>query len=198
MKRFLFILLLLGWGIKSFSQTETGNYLICARTNLAALFGEDKIEFNGTSTQKGTSTNVTFYPSAGNFLLNNLAVGLTIPVQYSKSQYDDETQTKTVISVSPFIQYFIGKKEIKPYVIVSAGYNYMTLEASNLYTTEKKNYSGVSFEGGIGFFYFFNNHIAWDFELAYETGGLSYSSDANYKYKYSYYKILSGFSLIID
>jgi len=198
MKRVLLVLII-GFGATiAFSQTKMGNYIISARTNISALFGNNKLEFNGTKVKTGESTDISIYPSVGNFLLNNLAVGLRIPIQYSKTVSKDETQITTSFNLSPFIQYVFGEDNLKPYIMISAGYNYLTLEASNLYNADKEHYSGISFEGGVGILYFINDRVAWDFELAYETGGLSYSSDPNYKYKFSSFKILSGFSFVLD
>jgi hypothetical protein len=198
MKRLLFVLILIVWSSLIFCQTEMGAYLIKARTNVSALFGNDKLEFNGKSVKSGESTNISFYPSVGNFLLKNLAVGISLPIQYSKTISDDETQITTSINISPFVQYVFGKDNFKPYLIFSGGYNYMTMEVSNLNFWDKEYYSGLSFEGGIGALYFINDNISWDIEFAYEKGGLSYGSDPDYKYKFSYFKILSGFSFVLD
>jgi hypothetical protein len=198
MKKFLTVLILSSTFLSCFSQTEMGNYLITAGTNLSALFGNDKLEFNGTRVKSSQSTHVSFNPGIATFLLENLAVGIQIPITYSNTVSSDDEQTTSTMNISPFAQYFIGKDNFKPYLKFSGGYNYMVLKASNITSGIEEHYSGISFEGGVGASYFITNSIAWNIEFAYESGSFSYSTNSNYLYKFSSFKILSGFSFILE
>jgi outer membrane protein len=67
---------------------------------------------NGTTTLKSTANSFSFYPSAGKFLSDKLAVGLDLEVTFSGSTSANGIETKSkssTIGASPYLRYYAIK-----------------------------------------------------------------------------------------
>ena len=181
----IMVMVTLLWVTDSFGQTDKGSVLFGGTTNLSALFATDKVKFepkDGDSEEwdgpKTTAFN--FSPRVGYFIFNNFAFGLMFNYDYLKEhqekdeKYSNEyTNTWTTIAAGPFIQFYFGKGNIKPFVEASAGfgqiqYKYESPDSKSEDTDEKYNLFG--WEVGAGVAFFVNEHIGI-------LAGVGYGSD---------------------
>lgn len=105
----------------------------------------------------GSSTNVSFYPRAGYFVVDNLAVGLSIYVDYSSTSNNGGS---TSLGVGPFVRYYFGDGKLKP--LLEANFNYIhgSYKYFNGQTTESDSYTNASLKGGVA--YFISDNVSID------------------------------------
>ena len=99
----------------SWAQTDKG------RWQLGAQIGNFKYQNEGQYAVKAFAGTLT--PTIGYFLANNLLLGTGIPVSYSTAYLNNSgTYLKTYqlsYGLSPFITYYFGKGNLKPFVGVA-------------------------------------------------------------------------------
>ena len=151
MKKNLFTLLLT---VLSFSaalaQTERGSRLAGVQVGTITI-----------PTSGGSGTIIGLQPTYGWFVANNLVVGAGIPFFHVSSSGSNLTQ----IGVTPFIRYYFGPSQVKPYLGASVGVINTSVSSSNSASSTDAVYSAT---GGLAFF--INRSVSFDFSLTY-TGG---------------------------
>ena len=107
MKRiFTLLTLMLALATFSFAQTEQGNFLVGGGASYS--FDKNKFERGSTTTDVGKSSEISFNPNFGYFVINGLAVGLSINLNSSKFEAEDnggEVKSSSV-SFGPFVKYY--------------------------------------------------------------------------------------------
>ncbi len=135
-------------------------------------------------------------PSVGLFATNNLIVGIGVPLGWAPREgtyYSDGTSSPAgayssyrsykQIGVSPFIQQFIGKGKIKPYVGASYRYTYQQLDFDvrevSVYIKQTGSESELSVFTGLS--YFITPRLGVDVKLRYgwQQGNHPYVSFPN-------------------
>src|SRR3989337_2214932 len=97
MKRTLSVLMaFLVFTLAASAQTEKGSWLVGG--NVEVNTAED-------------DTQIDFSPNAGYFLLDNLAVGARVGLNYRKQ----ETTKTTSLGFGPFARYYFGTTNIRPF-----------------------------------------------------------------------------------
>lgn len=121
----------------SLAQTEQG------RWQLGAQLGNLRYRNEGEYSTKDFGG--TIAPSAGYFIARNLVIGAGVPVSYSSSRLSSDNYKwyQLVYGVSPFINYYIGNKPLKPYVGFSYAYN-KSVSYSRSFSTSESTYRGHS------------------------------------------------------
>ncbi|MVM39057.1 outer membrane beta-barrel protein [Spirosoma sp. HMF3257] len=133
------------------AQTEKGNRLM--GVNVA----------NIVIPTEGHSTIVSLQPTYGWFVSQGLVVGAGIPFLYLGSDNTKLTQ----IGLSPFLRYYFGPSQVKPFLGTSVGV--VNTSVSNNGSNSASSTDVIySVTGGVAFF--LNRHVSFDAALAY-TGG---------------------------
>ena len=142
MKRIAVFVLLFSAG-KTFSQTEKGSTLVGGALSLQ-------------TTKNNSSFSLT--PNIGFFAATNFAIGAGINLNFSKQGDVKNNQ----VGVGPYLRYYFGKTQTKPFVVTEGSFLSSTYEATDELTNTKKKTSsnGVGFLLGLGFAAFVNDVVA--------------------------------------
>lgn len=138
--------LLIGVSV-TIAQTEKGSRLAGVQVGSIVI-----------PTSGGSGSIIGLQPAYGWFVANNLVVGAGIPFFYAGSSGASVTQ----IGLTPFIRYYFGPAQVKPYLGASVGV--INTSTRGLSSTD----AVYSATGGLAFF--INKSVSFDFALTY-TGG---------------------------
>lgn len=119
------------------AQTEKGDWLIGGRVDLNT--GEN-------------STQIRFNPGAGVFVINNLALGGNLIIDYAKS---GDLKT-TDFGIGPFARYYFTKSNAKP--LLHTSFSYLSSKAKGPNTSITNN--GINFVAAGGVALFMNENVA--------------------------------------
>jgi len=179
------------------AQTEKGNIIISAGSDISGIFGKSSYEYSGNSLLTNTNTTIKFEPSAGIFLVKNLAFGLSIPISYTKSYYDTKKEEQKAYGMSPFLMYYFGEQKIKPYVIAELGYMIMQNYSNQSQSVVNDTYGGLVYTGGAGVALFIYDKAALNLELSYGQARLVYDGDSKLILKSNAFGVTLGFTIIL-
>ncbi|KIC91409.1 outer membrane beta-barrel protein [Flavihumibacter sp. ZG627] len=118
------------------AQTEKGDWLVGGNFTL----------------NTSNNTTISLNPSAGHFFAKNLAGGGTIRLLYDKSG----DNSSTVFGIGPFIRYYFGKSNLKPFLM--SEYLFTSTKLSFDGNTNTEN--GADFFIGPGLAAFVNDNVA--------------------------------------
>jgi len=106
MKKLLVSVLFIMGGIASYAQFTQGTIMVGG--NAGADFEAQKNKDGNTTTVTGHTNSVYLMPTAGYFIIDNLAVGAGVSMSASKYKSSDGTSTSTSRSASlaPFARYY--------------------------------------------------------------------------------------------
>ncbi|MGV8092156.1 MAG: outer membrane beta-barrel protein [Mangrovibacterium sp.] len=154
-------LIVLGSFLAAPGQTEKGKFLLGGNSNL--LFYTNKYHWDEND-PSGRSWDISFAPQVGYFVTDGLAAGMEFPFRHIWG--DDEKITS--ISCGPFLRYYFGKTQFKPYLTAGtefgksvSEYTYSNEEASK--TTDRT--FAYRLGGGLGIF--ITKNISVDLGLLY-------------------------------
>lgn len=137
MKKIFLAVFLSAIFIDAQAQTEKGDWLIGGRLDLNT--GEN-------------STFIGFSPGGGIFVINNLAVGGNIAINYQKSG-----DTKfTSFGVGPFARYYFGSSQVRPLLHGSVSY----LSTKSVYPGFTSTNTGTNLFIGGGVAIFINSNVS--------------------------------------
>lgn len=161
-----FLILFLCFTISAFGQIEK------PITQGHVLIGGD---FIGVYDKIGTSktTQIVATPNIGYFIINNLALGAIIPIQYVNVE---KSYSYISMGFGPYLKYYFNTGIFLSVNSSGSILNYKY--PSSFYSNQSFNTKMVSVSPGIGYAYFLNNNVSLE-------GGVFYE----------YYKIFGGNSL---
>ncbi|MBE7173315.1 MAG: outer membrane beta-barrel protein [Williamsia sp.] len=136
-------------GFAASAQTEAGNYLAGGNFNLNTAKNDFRLALT---------------PSVGYFIINNLAAGANVDLEYSKVG----SNKTTVFGIGPFARYYLGTLNIRPFA--HANVNFTSNRSKN--TTGSDTYNGSNYFLGAGLAAFINRNVAVE--------GLAGYSHSNY------------------
>jgi len=115
--------------------------------------GTTSVSSTGEETEGEKATGFNLIPSAGYFIIDNLAAGLNLLVSYNK--YDlggslDQKNTHLHLSAVPFIRYYYPAGKIYPFAEVSAGIGTSMQKSVTTNGENKYTWAVTSFGGGAG------------------------------------------------
>ena len=160
--------------------------LLVSSTTLRAQTEKGMLIIGGSSSiseaiQSTTNTfNLSLAPSFGIFAIRNFAIGgiysFSVGSSHTVNATTDVKSTTTTFNtlVGPFLKYYIGKKNMKPFVSANGGYSVYTQLRSNSSPGSSlglTNYDGFSMGASVGIAYFFNPHVALESALYINTSG---------------------------
>ena len=136
MRRILCILLV-STVMQGFSQTDKGSIMVGGQLGLKTNKNSSSFKLN---------------PNFGVFVADNVALGGNINFDFSK----EGTISANEFGIGPFVRYYIGKKETKPFLVFSGDYLTSTVKTNN----QQISSSGYGFLFGLGFAAFLNRNVA--------------------------------------
>jgi hypothetical protein len=106
------------------------------------------------------NTQIAFQPNAGIFVVNNLAVGANISLDYTKA---GNTKT-TSFGIGPFTRYYFTRANVRP--LLHASLNYLSSKVKTPLISSTNN--GLNFFLGGGAAIFVSDQVSLDVLLGYD------------------------------
>lgn len=146
MKKTLFSLLCLGFVAVTHAQTDKGDWMVGGNLNL--------------NTAKN-NTQIKLSPSAGAFVIPNLALGGNVNLAYSK----EGSIKTTAFGIGPFARYiFTSSSNVRPLLHTSLSF----LSAKTKVGSESSTNSGTNYFLGGGAAIFINEQVSIDGIMGYD------------------------------
>ena len=151
------------------AQTEQWNILISGSSNFELSGQSSKTKSDDGDGDPTKYFDVSFYPMAAVFIIDNLAVGVQLPSGISRSKYTDDTKyVNTWITFAPFARYYFLSDNLRPFAQVSfGGGSDVDVYIDTDGTKTKEKYGVVLLNAGGGASWFSNEKVAIDATLTY-------------------------------
>ncbi len=100
--------------------------------------------------------NINLLPKVGYFIVDNLAIGLDLNIALSSTKHGELNYkfSKMLLSVGPFVRYYIPTKKVLPYFEIYGSFgsiNYKSDYSENSYSEDSEHKDRImSIGGGIG------------------------------------------------
>ena len=181
-------------------QTEKGKFLLGCESKLNATALNLKWKSDDDHGDDGKTFNLEFSPQVGYFVIDNLALGLELPVSYSSNKSENGNQFHTTaLAFAPFIRNYFGKNNIKPYLHGGIGFGYQEtgIDLGDSYIDPgfdpRQDFKSTVFlyELGGGLAIFFNEKVSLDIGVSYASGSEKPKEDNSDNYR----SITSGIGL---
>jgi hypothetical protein len=151
------------------AQTQKGSFLISG--------GLSYSHTKNTSNFSSVFNSLYITPRAGYFIRDRFAVGLSLPLVFSKAKYDSPSvspakRVSRSLGVGPFVRYYIPLKG-KIFVLTEVGYswNFTTTDSDD--NTQKE--TSRQYNAGAGVAYLINRNVGLELLAGYRkitnTGG---------------------------
>lgn len=175
------------------AQTEQGSIIAGGSVSLD-LNSQKAEDPSGTSVDIGSSTNISFNPTFGYFVIDNLALGLEIGISSSKFESDDGTfeSKNSVTAFGPFVKYYLDNGV---FGMGSVGFGSANSEFTSGGSTTSNDLSVFQWRIGVGYAAFLNEFVAVEPMVSY--GSQSLTDDADFKDIESGITIGAGFTIFI-
>jgi len=161
------------------AQTEKGNFLISASSNLDFTSSSIKLKKGDTSNDGGDRGTFELTPAAGYFVANNLALGVMVSLEsLNEKEEDGDKYTETTTMLLPFAILYFGKSNVKPFVQAAFGPGW---EKWGYDEKEKESITGFQLGGGLAVFV--NQHVSLDFSLGYASASAKVNDNYNTEWK---------------
>jgi outer membrane protein len=186
LKRILTVVIISLFTVSVGAQTEAGKFLIGGISNMSLTSTTLKAKDDDDSEIYGTQLSLSLTPQGGYFVIDGLAVGLGLQLQYTKTkpdEGDDETQTGAVIQ--PLVRYYFGASKIKPYAQAGAGIGTVSIKYYDPFedenVTDRSTIYLYEVRGGVGIF--LNETVALDLSLVYSWMAVKPKEDNENNYR---------------
>lgn len=197
--KIILVVVLTTFGFQSFAQCEKGKVLVGGDSKFSFTSMDMKIKDDNDERDYGKSIELEFSPQVGYFVVDNLALGLAIPVSMKKeTDIDDNEEKTTSFAVAPFARYYFGTTNAKPFLqgLVGFGGAKYTYDFDMGETIDTKM-SLFLWEVGGGVAVFLNESIGIDIGVAYGSSHMKpkENNDDNAKIISSGFALHVGFAL---
>ncbi len=171
----------LSTGVKTYAQTEKGKILLGGQSSLEFTSFSSKWETDSGSGDNGKTRALDITPQVGYFIANNFAVGLEMPYNYSKEIDGDDSYTTSSFTVVPFVRYYFGKSNLKPYLHGGIGpgwgkteIDYNSISDPNFVFDPNFSTHLLAYELGGGIAIFLNDLVSLEFGLGYASASVKW------------------------
>jgi len=151
-----------------YAQTEKGTLYVSGSTMLNLSFNSWEVE-NGEKIERDI-TNISFIPSIGVFIVDDLVVGLDLIYAHTKDDWKNEVELKeTTFAIMPMAKYYIPMDNgIRPFVHAGIGWKKWKIDGDGDGDEgEDIDADGILFGGGVGIAYFVKDNISLDLGVNY-------------------------------
>lgn len=202
--KLLLLLTILVPSTTSYGQTTKGSFFISGSTRLQLGSNNVRMTYDGNTQNEYDETSFSLMPSAGYFVIDNLAIGLSSNISHNKTTLKDGSEfTNNSRLIAPTATYYLPLTgQVRPYAELGFGYLLVTSKselASKAYNSpevDRKNSAdgfAINFGGGIS--YFATKNIAINLGLSLTKSTLTDSDDDKYKIKQNSFGSSIGISL---
>lgn len=202
--KLLLLLTILVPSITSYGQTTKGSFFISGSTGLQFGSNNVRMTYDGNTQNEYDETSFSIMPSAGYFVIDNLAIGLSSNISHNKRTFKDGSEfTNNSTLIAPTALYYLPLTgQVRPYAELGFGYLSVTSKskfASKIYNSPEVNRKqssdgfAVNFGGGIS--YFATKSIAINLGLSLTKSTLTDSDDDKNQIKQSSFGSSIGISL---
>ncbi|MBL0740271.1 outer membrane beta-barrel protein [Chryseolinea lacunae] len=164
----------------SHAQTSKGGFLLggsfgFSSTKNSNVYSASPIVSEAKVLRLSASPNISY------FVVDNLALGLTLPYSYDHYTFSNSKSKTSEYGVGPVVRYYIpfGKWALFPQISYTLGRSVTTgtYTVTSPPTTEYKNTGKfTNFHGGVGLAYFLNPSIGIEGILFYEKDKYTYDN----------------------
>jgi hypothetical protein len=152
------------------AQITKGNWIVGGTGNFSSY--ETKYSNNGNEvTNKGIGINIS--PNIGYFFINNLAVGTSISIGYTKPK---DSESSFGYGFGPFARYYFLKEDKRINFFAQANYIF----GESKLGSNKSTSNGYGFKGGSVIF--FNRSVGAEITLDYNSSKLTPSGSESSTY----------------
>lgn len=156
----------------TFAQTEAGNLLLSGQSSLGFSAMSTQLKYDGEDVGDASkTTSLSLGLSMGYFVIDNLAVGASLPISYTKLK---DYGSETTIGFAPFARYYFGSGAIKPFVNAEIGF---VSSKSKPEDGDESTQSGLITSGGAGVAFFVNKNVSIDALLDYNYASMKDGDD---------------------
>lgn len=192
MKKLFLASMIVIYAITTNAQTQPGKFFISGSTQLNATFVNGKQEYSG-QTSNYHYTQLSFQSSAGYFIVENFALGLSANWTYSKS----DSYSNSLFTLGPVARLYLSSTNVKPYLVGNIGGAFeRQKETSSVYNSDVK-YNGLAYGAGLGIAYFINEKVSFDVQAGYQGFSLKNTDDSSYRTSTNNIVINLGFSICL-
>lgn len=173
MKKLLSVALLIA-ACHANAQTEKGNWIIGGASNLNFKSNKYTTKSGSSSTDGQKTSSFSVMPSAGYFVIKNLAVGLELEYDITTQNEtisngfelkETKVKTTTLAALPSATYYFTTDSKAFPYIGAGAGYAASRTKTDIVSSDFKTNYFVWKVKGGIA--YMITQNVALDLGLNY-------------------------------
>ncbi len=156
------------------AQMEKGSWIVSGKTGIDFNSSTSKYTAEGNSIDGPKVSTFTITPSVGYFVISNLAIGVDLGFNSTKTtfknstlgvDYTDETSTFTVLPNATY--YFPTASKVRPYL--GAGVGYGSLTGYNEITDTDDTTGGLLWGVKGGLVYLVNSNIGLDLGAGYNS-----------------------------
>jgi outer membrane protein len=158
--------------VVSYGQFTKGTFMLGG--NFGATFNAEKTKNGNTTTVTSHTNTVNMAPTAGYFIMDNLAVGAAVVMYTSKnkSSNGNNSTTSTSASLAPFARYYYHKFYGQGSFQVGSG---KTRFVNNGQSSES-TYGTTGWSLAAGYAHLLNQYIAVEPQVGYGSVGQRFSS----------------------
>lgn len=157
MKLIYTCVLMMCFGFGALAQTEQGNWLVGG---------------NFTLNTASNNTTIGLNPTAGYFVMNNLAVGGTIILSHAQLGENKAT----TFGIGPLARYYFGQRNVRPFATGELSFQSVKFKSP----TETNTENGVNFLLGLGLAAFLNRNVALETIAGYNYTKLEGNGDGGF------------------
>jgi hypothetical protein len=173
MKKSFFLLVVFSVSIAISAQTKKGNMFLSGGTNLTVYFFNSSKPLNSGNSGEATKSNsISFMPSFGYFVANNLSIGLEGYLNYGVYKTGGAKYSSNELRLAPTISYFWPfnpmEGKLRLYSRFGVGISTGTLK-------------GFTINPGSGISYFIKESISLNMDAGCNYKILTHNGDSNSK-----------------
>lgn len=163
MRKIILSVLFSGIFAAAYSQTETGDWMIG---------GNFRLNTSDNNTQIG------FTPSAGYFVIKNLALGGNVTMSYSK----EGSVKRSEFGAGPFARYYFNATNVRPILHGSLSFVSQKTKVSTPLTTTTTTNSGINYFLGGGAAAFISEQVSIDGLIGYAYSNVGTGSSGGFAF----------------
>lgn len=183
-------------------QTEQGNVLLGGESYLSFAYSNEKWKSDDGDGDHGKTTNLDLSPLIGFFVADGLALGVQLPIMYSlQKDNDGDKYSSTSLAFAPFLRYYFGTSNIKPFVHGKAGIGITKTkyEPVIIGSSQEASYNKFLYEIGGGLAIFLNEKVSLDIGIGYSSRSnkAKKDNDNNYRTIFSALGLVVGIEVVL-
>jgi outer membrane protein len=168
--RLIATLLIIGISLSAVGQTTKGSFLLGGQSSLNLDFSSTKSKSDLGSSDQYKKTSFNLRPAIGYFFVDNLALGIELPIQYSSMKdSDDDKMTQSSLVFAPFLKYYFGDSMMKPYVNGSIGFGRGSVSYDFTMGSDSYSMSLFAYQLGAGLSIFLHEKVSLDLGLSWSS-----------------------------